>query len=769
MKQNRRLVIFTITVLALLVASTFLPASAQLSQWRSLNPTRDGRLTLPAPYLYGVHMLTPSYGWAVGGNCDIYDVKLESHNWLWGDGSKCSGFALFWDGLRWRQALIPASSGTLTSVFIVSQNDVWAVGTRNATGRIPTILHWDGISWVKIQTPAGTLALVQDLLGIFMLPGGTDGWAVGTAAASGTNVLRWSGTWPTGSLSAYLPALGAPDVLRSVNLFSSTHGWIVGSQTAYDLTKNPSIYRWDGAGWLSATVDPALTPPTGSGKLLSVFSVSTSDAWAVGENSTIIRWNGASWTGPMVAPTAATIDYRSIHMVSISDGWIGGTLDPTTDEGLVLRWNGVAWFIVRSWVTVDLNDVFLLPGGVQGLSVGDAETIIAWNGSMWFAKTSPTFRNLMAVSMVASNDGWAVGNNGTIFRYDGVSWSHYETLPSRVNLLGLHMRTSVDGWAVGNASSSAFPPTILRWNGAAWTAVTPTGVALGMRLRAVDAVSSTESWAVGNGTSSGPATMLKWDGSIWTSVPSGTPNGAELYSIDMLSSNDGWAVGANATGGPVIVRWNGLAWSTVTPPPGIRGLTDVFMLSPTDGWAVGYAPTGGGEATIIHWNGAQWTRVSGPVMGAGGFLRSIHMLSQTDGWAVGLNATNGRSLIVHWDALTWDVVSTQPLPPTMSVALRSVFMVAPLDGWIVSDQGLILKYGPEVILDTTTSTLTSTATTTASETTTTTSSVTTSTSTTTTPPPEWKIPGFPIESILVGVVAGVAALAVLRHRPRRRS
>jgi hypothetical protein len=37
------------------------------------------------------------------------------------------------------------------------------------------------------------------------------------------------------------------------------------------------------------------------------------------------------------------------------------------------------------------------------------------------------------------------------------------------------------------------------------------------------------------------------------------------------------------------------------------------------------------------------------------------------------------------------------------------------------------------------------------------------------PPSTWGVPGFPIESILAGVVAGLAVLTVLRHRARRRS
>ena len=239
----------------------------------------------------------------------------------------------------------------------------------------------------------------------------------------------------------------------------------------------------------------------------------------------------------------------------------------------------------------------------------------------------------------------------------------------------------------------------------------------------------------------------------------------------MLSSTDGWAVGCNSTKSsyaPIIVRWNGLAWSQVTPPTGAAGLYDVFMLSPTDGWAVGNA-TSGDQATIIHWDGMLWTPVPGPDIGDSGFLHSVHMVSPTDGWAVGYRSDRffKRSLIIHWDGLTWNVIATLPLPPTMAVPLRSVFMVNALDGWIVSDEGLILHYGPESVPGTTTSlsTVIQTTTSTTIETTTSStasSSVTTATST-------WAVPGYPIESILAGLMAGVAVLTVLRHRPRRRS
>ena len=760
MNRNARFVVFAVVMVALMVTLTFLPASAQLSQWRSLNPTRDGTTSrvAPAPYLYGVQMLAPNYGWAVGGTCNVFTSAGTCPG---------SGFVLFWDGTRWRQVLVPATAGTLTSVSIVTANDVWAVGMQDATLKA-TIIHWDGVSWAAAIVPAG----ITDLFSVFILPGGLDGWAVGRGSTA--NILRWSGLWPTGAWSAFSTPSSSRD-LRGVFLISSTEGWAVGTTTP---VPPATIFHWDGAGWADVTAGS----PTAN-NLYSVSMVSSSDAWAVGASSTIIRWNGASWTGPMVAPTYG-IDYRSIHMVSSADGWVAGAKDPTTGEGLLLRWNGIAWTTVRSYVTVALNDLFML-GGSVGCVVGEAETVASWNGSTWSAQTSPTDIDLNAISMVASNDGWAVGDYGTIFRYNGISWAHYETLPSGVDLYGLDLRSTNDGWAVGDSPpfltspSGGFPPIILRWNGAAWTVVTPSGVALGQTLYAVDIVSAAESWAVGSGRAvpSIPmpaiaATMLKWDGTIWTSVPSGTPAGSSLFGIKMFSSIDGWAVGCQDPATcqiPIIVRWNGLAWGAVTYPSSTKGLRSIFMLSPTDGWAVGYAPTTGGQATTIHWDGSQWTSVPGPTVGGGSYLNSIFMASPTDGWAVGLDTTApGKSLIVHWDGLTWNVVATLPLPPSMAVSLNSVFMVASLDGWIVSNQGLILHYGPEVIPGTTTSltTVIQTTTSTSMSVTTSTSSSTTASTTATTSIPPSPIPGFPIESTLAGLLAGLIALTVIRRRRR---
>jgi hypothetical protein len=175
LKQNKRFVVFTVAVIAILIVSSILPASAQLSQWRSLNPTRLGNpALLPGPFLYSVQMLGPNYGWAVGGTCNIYAVL---------PAGACVGFALFWDGVRWRNVLVPATAGTLASVFIVSQNDVWAVGDNGQ------LQYWNGAAWSRVSAP------YPDLGGRFngvAAASASDVWAVGYYDQNATyQLLTW--------------------------------------------------------------------------------------------------------------------------------------------------------------------------------------------------------------------------------------------------------------------------------------------------------------------------------------------------------------------------------------------------------------------------------------------------------------------------------------------------------------------------------------------------------------------------------------------------
>jgi photosystem II stability/assembly factor-like uncharacterized protein len=62
--------------------------------------------------------------------------------------------------------------------------------------------------------------------------------------------------------------------------------------------------------------------------------------------------------------------------------------------------------------------------------------------------------------MWSATDGWAVGGNGVILRWNGSTWNLFAN-PTTAGLTGVALVSPVDGWIVGADG------TILHWNGSA--------------------------------------------------------------------------------------------------------------------------------------------------------------------------------------------------------------------------------------------------------------------------------------------------------------
>jgi len=124
---------------------------------------------------------------------------------------------------------------------------------------------------------------------------------------------------------------------------------------------------------------------------------------------------------------------------------------------------------------------------------------------------------------------FAVGDAGTILRYDGSAWSPMSSGTPRV-LLGV-WGTGNTVFAVGDAG------TVLRYNGTTWTSIGPGPVD---DLLAVWGSSERDVYVTG---SSG--IILRYDGSTWTTMPSGTTRA--LYTLSgAVSGQVGTAVAAGA-------------------------------------------------------------------------------------------------------------------------------------------------------------------------------------------------------------------------------
>jgi len=647
---------------------------------------------------------------------------------------------------------------------MVSSTDAWAVG-QTVNGKAGTFWHWTGVpglggGWNTPQAPVPSA-----LFSVFMVSA-SEGWAVG---AAGKIFHYFGGTWT----SFPSPVTTA---LRSVFMISSTEGWAVGDGGV--------IVHYASGTWTGP-----VSPGTTTSNLFSVFMVSSTLGWGVGAAGSILLYSGGSWSALPInlIPTSPTqlFNFTSAFFNTATDGWGVGT------AGVILHFDGANWGTVTSPTLNNFTSISFGPP---------------------------------LVGPASPNDGWAVGNSSTIapfeptiYHWNGFMWTKGSAIGSTNDLNSVYMLSTGDVWTVGGgprstaSCSASLCPVILHYTGGAWNTLTPPPGSYS--LKSVFMVSSTEGWSVGeaaNPSDDGMILHYTVSGGVgsWGIFPGSATNGygiplPSLNSVFMLGPNEGWAVGDNATilhytvtGG--IGTWNSL---TVSGSPGLSpdaNLTSIFMLSPTSGWAVGGIQAGSSFSAgpvILYWDGTKWTPVATPTIPGGSSptgitsatLKSVYCSGPNDCWTGGFPGKLLATLF-HWDGVAWNQVTLSPallgqdasfqgVPPT----LTSVYMISPTDGFIVGSSpgfaslptktlSTVLEFAPfgGVFSETLTSTIVSTVTTSTSLLTSSTVSTvtgltsTTSTIVSTTTPPSG-IPGFPVESILAGVILGLVALGLLRR------
>jgi hypothetical protein len=278
---------------------------------------------------------------------------------------------------------------------------------------------------------------------------------------------------------------------------------------------------------------------------------------------------------------------------------------------------------------------------------GENGTILRWNGISWAKIESPATVHVLrgsnytytwsddiqSIHGTNSNNVWAV-SMGEILKWDGVSWQMVENFDnSSFTVLrwvwSIRMLSENDGWVVmdkHDINENKLTVTFLRWNGTYWSEFQSFE---NISLKSLGMLSSSEGLAVGSA-----GMIARWDGINWSFIPS--PTTTNLCSVHMLSSTEGWAVGGGAGKG-IILRWKDNSFEQFPLSFEVSPLLSVYALSSNEGWAVGAI------GTILRWDGTSWTKFTSPTENS---LWSLHMPSPTDGWAVGSGGPG--ALAANW-------------------------------------------------------------------------------------------------------------------------
>ncbi|MDD5252123.1 MAG: hypothetical protein PHT12_05850 [Patescibacteria group bacterium] len=314
-----------------------------------------------------------------------------------------------------------------------------------------------------------------------------------------------------------------------------------------------------------------------------------------------------------------------------------GTPASVTEAG-ISEWTNYAQ--PRTWT--ETRDTDFSDGTFSNTVVvdtGDLGAVSLNNVLDWYGRTSPTTSQLNDAYMFSSSDGWAVGNDGIIVRWNGTAWLLFADLGTQM-FTGIDCVSATDCWAVADSGR------IAHWDGTAWSQLFDLGA---QTFRDVRMTSATEGWAVADG-----GVIYRWNGSTWSAETSGSTDnlngiagtapvaaGGSVSETTDTDFNDGTfsntaITGSGAAGSVVLAQ--AIDWATITSPTG-QQINDVYMLSATDGWAVGNA------GTILRWNGTAWSSVGSPdadnIMG-------VYAITASDAWASG---ANGR--VWRWNGTAW--------------------------------------------------------------------------------------------------------------------
>ena len=251
-----------------------------------------------------------------------------------------------WNGLNWQVVSSPNGStghGILNDLSIISQNDIWAVGSFEGTDQLshPLVEHWDGANWQVVPLQGASRPAIGLLFSI-TATSAHDIWAVGeernVSEQKGHGLVEhWNGSqWQ--SVTVPQDSWG----LNSVSALSPSDVWIAGS----DANNHPLIEHWNGQQWKSMDLpDSLMHNITG---LARILAVAAHNIWAVGttydtnqpERVLALHWDGQTWqqvSTPALNLSASQAD-STASGITVYNGrqvWIVGTAGDESVSALI--------------------------------------------------------------------------------------------------------------------------------------------------------------------------------------------------------------------------------------------------------------------------------------------------------------------------------------------------------------------------------------------------------------------------------------------------
>ena len=324
--------------------------------------------------------------------------------------------------------------------------------------------------------------------------------------------------------------------------------------------------------------------PLASGiSLKSISMDSSNDGWAVGvisgaPNNVLFHYHAGQWMiiKPLPENTPAMpgihAELQSVSMLTPNDGWAVGNTDMpegkpvqsgqtteirTQPAGLLFHYVNGKWEMVKTYIWAKFSQISM-QSETSGWLLGEDYTrtngtiLLHYNGSQWtnvnvpdkLLRTGP----LVTFSALAGNHLWVTDMAGSLYSYDGKTWTQLERACENCVLRGLDMVSPDEGWAVGGIYNSD-QGVILHYLDGHWTAQSD---ATTPGMNSISMLSNAEGWAAG-----GNGQLFHYSNGNWTEANS--PTNQLLSQLATLSSNNVWAVGELGT----ILHYQSGSWTVL--------------------------------------------------------------------------------------------------------------------------------------------------------------------------------------------------------------
>jgi hypothetical protein len=225
---------------------------------------------------------------------------------------------------------LPAGTGTITGISMVSPTEGWAVDATNDQGHAQ-ILHYAQGAW----SVAVTMTDNSTFTSITMVSA-TEGWATGPGEGVDNLWHYTGGHWRRVAVNDP----NQTDITR-ISMVSATEGWAMGIYTPphqsgdqYQRTGG-AIWHYTNGQW--RVVQRYTDDPLQSIRMCAIQALAANDVWVCEQDSTGLHFlhlaNGAWQT--LIAPQSDGVN--DMVMVSSTEGWAVGY------AGQILHYTNGAW------------------------------------------------------------------------------------------------------------------------------------------------------------------------------------------------------------------------------------------------------------------------------------------------------------------------------------------------------------------------------------------------------------------------------------------